>query len=149
MLTRLLFFTAVLLVVFTLGVSSCKKSGGDGPGSSFKWTYNNITYNGDYVFAHSVEDLGPNIGAYTPSFRGHGLSIKIIPLSVGSYTVGSSVSDKQMQFSDPQGFSYQCAGTFTISSVSQNKMSGNFAITASGASSFSVTGVFSNVPITP
>ncbi len=131
---------------------ACKKSD---PASSFTWTWNGTNYTGNFKEAY-IQSLGSgsNIvgGTGTSLFTtGTGPRIAVSSLSVGTYNLTGTLPNT-IFFVDPNGDNLATTtGTLTITSNSDNKLSGNFSATLVNASSqnTSLSGSFSNININP
>lgn len=129
---------------------SCTKSGDDA-GSSFTWNYKGVDYTAEYTRASSLDDLGPNIigglqnSALAP---GSGPSFKIIPLTVGLYVVGPG--ENFVQFVDPEGYALPAVGIVQITGTNNKKLFATFTLEVGiPGNQHTLTGIISNVPITP
>jgi hypothetical protein len=142
------FFTLAIVIL------SCNKPSDDDKWS-FTWTHQSSSHSATSANAYiSQIDLGkgPNhIAASDPSLpRDYRISIYLTSLNPGSYTV--SLSTNKVRYIDDAGFELAgAAGTVIISSNSNSKLSGNFAMKLINASSDTtlLNGSFVDIPLHP
>ena len=135
-------------------VLSCNKSSGD-DNWNFSWTHQNNSYTASSANAYISQidlDKGPNhIAASVASLTfDYKISIYLTSLNPSSYPV--SLSTNTVRYIDDAGFELAgAAGTVTITSNSNSKLSGNFSIKLINPSSDTtlLNGSFANIPLHP
>ena len=140
--------------VFAIVILSCNKSS-DNDNWSFAWTYIGNSYSATSANAYISQidlDKGPNhIAASVPSLpRDYKISIYLTSLNQGSYSV--SLSTNKVRYIDDAGYELgAAAGSVTITSNSNSKLSGNFAVKLINLSSDTtlLNGSFANIPLHP
>lgn len=113
----------------------------------FSWTINNETTKKTgtkcrYSFYGNSTDI-----ILTPENGGSGFVFKIQVLGkvAGTYPLGN-VNTLYYSFSSAENLPYTNGGSVTITSVTNNKCSGTFTATGTGAGMTSVSGTFTNIP---
>ena len=145
--------TAATLISLML-ILSCNKSSDDN-NWEFSWTHKNNSYTASDANAYiSQIDLGkgPNhIAASIASLpRDYKISIYLASLNPSSYSV--SLSTNKVRYIDDAGYDLAgAAGTVTVTSNSNNKLSGNFSIKLINPSSDTtlLNGSFANITLHP
>ena len=146
-----------IAIIFNLMLTilSCNKDNDSNDSWSFNWAHQNVSHSAtsaDAYISQAGLGLGPNqivatISSSGPNYRA---SMRLSSLSPNSYPV-SLTSDK-FDYVDDSGNNLAGAqGTVTISSNSNNKLSGSFSVKLINASSDTtgITGSFTNVNLHP
>ncbi|HMK16837.1 MAG TPA: DUF6252 family protein [Chitinophagaceae bacterium] len=144
----------IKLFLFAIVILSCNKPSDDDKWS-FTWTHQSTSHSATSANAYITQvDLGkgPNhIAASDPALpRDYRISIYLTSLSPGSYTV--SLATNKVRYIDDGGYDLAgAAGNVTITSNSNSKLSGNFAMKLINASSDTtlLNGSFANIPLHP
>ena len=145
--------TATIFILLML-ILSCNKSSDDN-NWNFSWTHENNSHTASSANAYiSQIDLakGPNhiaasIAGLTTDYK---ISIYLTSLNPSSYSV--SLSTNKVRYIDDSGYDLAgAAGTVTITSNSNSKLSGNFSIKLINPSSDTtlLNGSFANIPLHP
>lgn len=145
---KTLFFITSISVI-SLFFIACDKNN-DPPASNFTWTYDGVNYTANLDTAYTNIAFGPLILAsrgnslFAPSAE---LQIAVTGFSPGTYTF-SPGGPNRVFYVDSQGFSYASnTGSITITSNSNNYISGNF--TSALNSGKTISGNFTNTPVKP
>jgi len=138
-----------------LTISSCNKDNGSNDSWSFNWSHQNISHSATSADAYISQvglGLGPNqivatISSSGPNYR---VSMRLSSLSPNSYPV--SLTSNKFAYVDDSGYNLAGAqGTVTISSNSNNKVTGSFSVKLINPSSDTtgITGSFTNINLHP
>ena len=146
-----------IAVIFTLVIIilSCSKDNGSNDSWSFNWTHENVPHSATAADAYVSQaglGLGPNqilafISSSSLNFR---VSIRLSSLTPNSYPV--SLTSNRFDYVDDSGNDLAGAqGSVTISSNSNNKLSGSFSVKLINPSSDTtpITGSFTNINLHP
>ena len=141
-------------LVLAIVILSCNKPS-DNDNWSFAWTHTGNSYSATSANAYiSQIDLGkgPNhIAASVPNLaRDYKISVYLTSLNQGSYSV--SLSTNKVRYIDEAGYELGgAAGTVTITSNSNSRLSGSFAVKLINLSSdiTLLNGSFSNILLHP
>ena len=146
-----------IAVIFTLVIIilSCSKDNGSNDSWSFNWTHENVPHSATAADAYVSQaglGLGPNqilafISSSSLNFR---VSIRLSSLTPNSYPV--SLTSNRFDYVDDSGNDLAGAqGSVTISSNSNNKLSGSFSVKLINPSSdtTAITGSFTNINLHP
>lgn len=142
------------ICIFLMLILSCNKPSDDN-NWNFSWTHQNNPYTASSANAYISQidlDKGPNhIAASTASLTiDYKISIYLTSLNPSSYPV--SLSTNKVRYIDDSGYDLAgAAGTVTITSNSNSKLSGNFSIKLINPSSDTtfLNGSFANIPLHP
>jgi len=152
-------FTLLKLCIAVLSIYSfaaCKKSSASlDNSSSFTWTWNGTAFTGNFkeAFQQSMSTTPIIISGTGTTLisAGSGPRISVNSLSVGTYTLGSGLTNT-ISFIAPNGDVLQSmSGTLNITANANNRLAGNFAATLVNGSSqtSSFMGSFINIKISP
>lgn len=135
-------------------LTSCKKSSQDDT-SNFTWTYQGTTFTAGshkaYVYTMATHPIilagkGQSVTSSTLT-----VGITVSAFTPGTYTVTNSGANT-VYFVDDAGFDHWgTSGTVTITSYSNNRISGSFSaiIQGPGGSSQPISGSFTDTPVEP
>ena len=146
-----------IAVIFNLLIIilSCNKDSGSNDSWSFNWTHQSVSHSAtsaDAYISQAGLGLGPNqvlafISSSSPYYR---VSIRLSSLTPNSYPV--SLTSNKFDYVDDSGNDLAGAqGSVTISSNSNDKLSGSFSVKLINASSDTTTiaGSFANINLHP
>jgi hypothetical protein len=146
-----------IALIFTLMIInfSCNKDNGSNDSWSFTWTHQNISHSATSSDAYLTQaglGIGPNqicafISSSSPNYR---VSIRLSSLTPNSYPV--SLTSNHFDYVDDFGNNLSgVQGSVTISSNSNNKLSGIFSVKLINISSdtTAITGSFANINLHP
>ena len=120
--------------------SSCPVGGVVNPPQGFSYTRSG----GDQITADSAFYFSSS-NALLSYYQGntYKLSIKIASLQTGNFTFTTTAN--KLTYTEPLGTYIASDGSVNITSLANNKVSGDFTSTGSGAGILSVSGQFTNI----
>jgi hypothetical protein len=144
-----------IIITLMIIILSCNKDNDPDDSWSFNWSHQNVAHSATSADAYITQadlGLGPDqivafISSFSPYYR---LSMRLSSLTPGSYAV--SLASNKFDYVDDSGNNLAGAeGSVTISSNSNNKLSGSFSVKLINISSdtTSITGTFVNINLHP
>lgn len=158
LISGLFIFAVLLSSISILSSSSCNKTGDSDskPPSNFTWTYYNSTYKADLCSAYVNYDLAPFLimaitGTNFNTYFTQKISITLTSFNPGDYSFVPGPGSSRLEYIDVLGYVHSgVSGTLTITSYTNNLMSGNFSAVMAGPSgNETITGNFTNVRVRP
>jgi hypothetical protein len=146
-----------IAIIFNLMLTilSCNKDNNSSDSWSFNWSHQNVSHSATSADAYINQvglGLGPDqiVAAISSSSPNYRVSIRLSSLSPNSYPV--SLTSNKFDYVDDSGNNLAgVQGTITISSNSNNKLSGSFTVKLINTSSdtTAITGSFTNIDLHP